>query len=242
MLILGLDCAGSACSAAVTEGDATLATCQEIMRRGQAERIVPMMQEVLETAGRSAEALDAIGVTVGPGAFTGVRIGIAAAQGIGRAAGCPVIGVSVTEALAAAVPVAPASTLVVVLDSRRPDPFIEIFRASESGWQGDGPVALSGGLAALPDALGLSDTKGPSGADAQADHLIVAGDLAEQAVATMGAGRVAAVSAYPDPARVAVLAARMLSEGQPAPAVPLYLRAPDVSAPSRDRARRPAGA
>lgn len=227
MLILGLDCAGSACSAAVTEGATVLAASQEIMRRGQAERIVPMIRDVLQAADRTPGALDAVAVTVGPGAFTGVRIGIAAAQGIGRAAGCPVVGVSVTQALAVAVPCEAGAVLAVVLDSRRADPFVEIYRPTEGRWQGDGPCALAGGLSSLAEALGdRTDT-------------IIAGDLAEEALAALGTGRVASVSPHPDPGNVAALAAQALAAGTPSPAVPLYLRAPDVSAPSRDRARRP---
>ncbi|MEC9267374.1 MAG: tRNA (adenosine(37)-N6)-threonylcarbamoyltransferase complex dimerization subunit type 1 TsaB [Pseudomonadota bacterium] len=230
MLILGLDCAGSACSAAVIDEEGALATRQEVMRRGQAERIVPMIAEVLSEADRTPDALGAVAVTVGPGAFTGVRIGIAAAQGIARAAGCPVVGITVTDALADAVPPSDGETLVVVLDSRRSDPFVERFRFSGNVWRGDGPCALPGGLGVLADFLH------------GAPPPIFAGDLAEEARSTIGAGRVATVLSYPDPVRVAALAGRALSAGVAAPAVPLYLRAPDVSAPSKDRARRPSGA
>lgn len=229
MLILGLDCAGSACSAAVIDDGVALAARQEVMRRGQAERIVPMIAEVLTDADRTPDALGAVAVTVGPGAFTGVRIGIAAAQGIARAAGCPVVGITVTDALANAVPPSDGETLVVVLDSRRPDPFVERYRLSGNVWRGDGPCALPGGLGAL--AAFLEGVQAP----------ILAGDLAEEARAALRTGRVAEISPHPDPVRVATLAERALSGGEAAPAVPLYLRAPDVSAPSKDRARRPSG-
>ena len=226
MIVLGLDCAGAACSAAIVDGDTIRARYQEEMQRGQAERIVPMVADCLRDAGLDAAALDGIAVTVGPGAFTGVRIGIAAAQGLSRAAGVPLIGVTVTESLAAAIPADTDRPLAVAIDSRRADPFLEVFQARDGVWVGDRARAV----AATADAL---DAEIP-------DNAMLVGDYAIRLRDLIGRGTVLSASPYPDPAAVARLGRDRLNDGTGKPAVPLYLRAPDVSAPSRDKARRPA--
>lgn len=228
MILLGLDCAGTACSAAIL-GDGELRSFrQEIMNRGQAERIVPMIRTCLEEAGCTAADLDGVAVTVGPGAFTGVRIGIAAAQGIARTAECPVIGVTVTAALAQAVPPRPDVQLCAAIDSRRADPFCEVFRAQDTQWLGNGPEILSGGFAALAER--------PLGPDKE---MLFVGNKADEAREALGSGTVLSAVVHPDPGDIARLGLAALGAGQIHPPVPLYLRAPDVSAPSRDKARRP---
>ncbi|NMM44956.1 tRNA (adenosine(37)-N6)-threonylcarbamoyltransferase complex dimerization subunit type 1 TsaB [Rhodospirillaceae bacterium KN72] len=227
MIVLGLDCAGAACSAAIIDGDTIRARYQEEMQRGQAERIVPMIADCLHDAGLNVAALDGIAVTVGPGAFTGVRIGIAAAQGLSRAADIPLIGVTVTECLAAAIPADTDRPLAVVIDSRRADPFIEIFQARDMTWIGDGARAV----AATVDALSAEIP----------ENAVLIGDYADRLRDLIGRGTVLSALPYPDPAAVARLGRDRLRVGTGKPAVPLYLRAPDVSAPSRDKARRPMG-
>ena len=70
------------------------------MQRGQAERLAPMVREVMEKAGVAFAALDRIAVTKGPGSFTGVRVGLSFARALALALGKPCIGVSTLEALA----------------------------------------------------------------------------------------------------------------------------------------------
>ena len=101
MRVLAIDSAMNGCSACVYEThndeDCTgvvLAEEQLEMSRGQAEHLMPMIQSVMEKSVTEYNNLDLIGVTNGPGAFTGMRIGIATAKAIGLAAGKPVIGVS----------------------------------------------------------------------------------------------------------------------------------------------------
>ena len=69
------------------------------MSTGQAERLVPMIEAVMARANLRFEDLDLIAVTLGPGAFTGVRIGIATAEGLGLASGRPVLGLTSFEAV-----------------------------------------------------------------------------------------------------------------------------------------------
>ncbi len=93
MYILSLDSAGNACSACVWCDGRVLAEAREEMARGQDARLVPLTQNVMAKAGMTFDGLDRIAVTRGPGSFTGLRIGLAAARGFGLAANKPVVGV-----------------------------------------------------------------------------------------------------------------------------------------------------
>ncbi|RMD63862.1 MAG: tRNA (adenosine(37)-N6)-threonylcarbamoyltransferase complex dimerization subunit type 1 TsaB, partial [Alphaproteobacteria bacterium] len=104
--MLALDAAGAACSAALWRDGAVRARRFEVMSRGQAERLVPMIQDVMAAAGQAYAALDAVAVACGPGGFTGVRIALATARGLALAQHLPLVGVSSFEAVAAAVPAA----------------------------------------------------------------------------------------------------------------------------------------
>ena len=98
MKLLAIDTATEACSAALWL-DGQLLERYEVMGRGHAERILPMIDELLVTAGLKLNALDALAVGRGPGAFTGVRIAIGVAQGLGLGSGLPVFPVSDLAAL-----------------------------------------------------------------------------------------------------------------------------------------------
>lgn len=98
MRVLAIDTALNACSVALIESGAVLATLSEPMQRGHAERIAPMAQEVM---GQTAfSTIDRIVVTTGPGSFTGVRVGLAFARAMALALEVPCVGVSTLEALA----------------------------------------------------------------------------------------------------------------------------------------------
>jgi tRNA threonylcarbamoyladenosine biosynthesis protein TsaB len=102
MNLLAFDSAQAACSAAVRR-DSTLAARRFArMERGHAEALMPMIVAVLADAGIGFPALDAVAVTVGPGSYTGIRVGLAAAKGIALARGIPLIGVTTLEAVARA--------------------------------------------------------------------------------------------------------------------------------------------
>ena len=100
-LTLGFDTSAAHCAAALLSGDRLLASAFEEMRIGQAERLMPLLEEVLAQGGRTWADLDVLGVGVGPGNFTGVRIAVAGARGLGLALGIPVEGVTAPEAYAA---------------------------------------------------------------------------------------------------------------------------------------------
>ncbi len=117
MIVLGLDTAVGACSVAVLADDEPLAALSEPMLRGHQERLALMVQEAMDQAGLAFKALDRIGVTVGPGSFTGLRVGLAFAKGLGLALARPVVGVGTLDALAASEP--GADLTVAAIDARR---------------------------------------------------------------------------------------------------------------------------
>ena len=97
-LILAFDTSAAHCAAALVSGDTVLAARAEEMGRGQAERLMPMLEELLAETGHGWRDLDALGVGIGPGNFTGIRISVAAARGLALALGIPAVGVSGLEA------------------------------------------------------------------------------------------------------------------------------------------------
>ncbi|WP_282603590.1 tRNA (adenosine(37)-N6)-threonylcarbamoyltransferase complex dimerization subunit type 1 TsaB [Paracoccus sp. PARArs4] len=103
-LTLGFDTSAAHCAAALLRGDRLLASRHEEMAKGQAERLMPMIEELLSEAGVTFRQIDVIGVGTGPGNFTGIRVAVAAARGLSLAMGVPAIGVSATEALAWGLP------------------------------------------------------------------------------------------------------------------------------------------
>lgn len=97
--VLAFDTSGPYCAAALLIGEKVLVR-QEDMPRGQAERLMPFLDDLLAEAQTDWRSLDALGVCTGPGNFTGIRISVAAARGLALGLGCPAIGVSALEALA----------------------------------------------------------------------------------------------------------------------------------------------
>ena len=114
-VVLAFDTSAAHCAAAVVSGTRILAQRVEPMDKGQAERLMPLLAEVLAEAQVNYAGLSAIGVGTGPGNFTGVRISVAAARGLALGLGIPAIGISGFEALAAGLP----DDVVTLLDARR---------------------------------------------------------------------------------------------------------------------------
>ena len=99
-LVLGFDTSAAHCAAALLCGDRVVATRTEDMARGQAERLMVLLEEILAEARAEWRDLDTIGVGIGPGNFTGIRISVSAARGLALALKIPAIGVSTFQALA----------------------------------------------------------------------------------------------------------------------------------------------
>lgn len=111
MLTLGFDTSAAHVAAALLSGDDVLAVQGDLMAKGQAEHLMPMIEEMLSISGKSWQDLDRIGVGVGPGNFTGIRIAVSAARGLGLSLNIPAVGVNGFE-VAALNATAPCRALV----------------------------------------------------------------------------------------------------------------------------------
>ncbi len=225
MRILALDTALAACSTVLWEDGRIRARSYHEMARGQAEVLLPAVVRAMSEAGADFDGLDLIAATLGPGSFTGLRVGLAAARGLALAARCPLVGVTTFEAVAEAIPATEAAgrSVLVAFDTRRRDLYIQLFLAGDAG--GPNPMAPAGPARVIaPAALAGVLPVGP---------VLLAGDGAGHALAAFGeaAGRFSVSSSppRPDAAQVAVVAARR-SRGEipPLPALPIYLRPPAV--------------
>jgi tRNA threonylcarbamoyladenosine biosynthesis protein TsaB len=216
MRVLAIDTALAACSAAVldTEPMSVLASESLPMLRGHAEALMPLVAELMRRADLAFAHIDRIVVTTGPGSFTGLRVGIAAARGIALAADKPAFGVSTLSAYAAPyLADDDATPIVAAIDARHDHVYLQVFGAA-------GRIVVAPRLAAMSDAVRAA-SQAPSrivGSAAQA----IAGRLPDGAPTPL---RVDAREA-PDIVWVARMGA-VLPEGQ-SPPKPQYLRAPDA--------------
>ena len=234
MRILGFDTATSACSAAVWEDGRIAARRFEPMSRGQSERLMPMVREVLSEAGADFPDLDLLAVTTGPGAFTGLRIGLAAARGMALAGDLACFGVTTLDVVAAGVSETERqkANVLVVLDSKRAEVYAQAFRSDLR--------PLSEAQALMPADLAALMANG----EGDADRVLVAGDGAGQVIQALKDKGIEAVLStapgVPDAATVAAIAAERWSSDQPAePLRPLYLRPPDAKASKNGGGIRP---
>ena len=106
-----------------------------------------MIAELLDEAGWSRKSLDRIGVSVGPGSFTGLRVGIACAQGLSLGLGVPVVGVTSLQAMARAVPASIPGLRCALLDARRGEVFAAAHQPGPRAVQAFAPAALPAGSA-----------------------------------------------------------------------------------------------
>jgi tRNA threonylcarbamoyladenosine biosynthesis protein TsaB len=130
MIVLALDTAGVDCAVAVynSDGDSVLGEVTETIGRGHAERLMTVMDEALAQAGLGLDAVDRIAVTVGPGSFTGIRVGVAAARGLALSLGIPAVGVTTLETMAAtALEKAPGRPVLAARDAKRDEIYLQFF-------------------------------------------------------------------------------------------------------------------
>ncbi|MEQ8709518.1 MAG: tRNA (adenosine(37)-N6)-threonylcarbamoyltransferase complex dimerization subunit type 1 TsaB [Rhodospirillales bacterium] len=223
--LLALDTATGACSVAVAAGGVIAARLYREMRRGQSEHLIGMIEAVMAESGHGFPDLDGIIVTRGPGAFTGLRIGIATARAVGLACGTPVFGMTTTEVIAAGVrrlSDSPVRVLAAV-DGRRAEPYVQMFDA-------DG-MPCSEIIAATADNIAEVITEAP---------FILAGDGCDRAVPLLPRAPLRRIDVMPDAAEMALLADRRRASGAGlSPADPLYIRPPDaVTQADAEAARR----
>jgi tRNA threonylcarbamoyladenosine biosynthesis protein TsaB len=215
MRLLAIDCALDACSAAVLDTDHAAITASESlgMDRGHAEAIMPLIARVMDRAQIEFEELHRIAVTVGPGSFTGLRVGIAAARGIALAAAKPAVGLSTLAAFAAPhIAAEDATPVVVAIDARHEHVYLQVFGA-------DGRTLVAPQIAPVHEAVRAA-LAGRARIVGSAELLARAWPKNERAPALLDQ------RGAPDIAWVARLGAAA-AEGH-GPPKPFYLRAPDA--------------
>jgi tRNA threonylcarbamoyladenosine biosynthesis protein TsaB len=229
VILLALESATSACSVAVCDDAGRVLG----HRRGepaadQADRLVELIDAVLRGAGLDYDAVDVIAVNHGPGSFTGVRAGVAAARGLALAAARPVLAVNTLEVLAAALGPQPAGTIVAALDARRGQVYVQSFDHRLD--------AISAPQVVTPEDLTFAAASAPF-------HLVGNGAALVRA-ALPDDVRILSDSAEPDALWVAQRAIVRLAAGERPVAgravQPLYLRAPDARLPTARGMRAPA--
>jgi tRNA threonylcarbamoyl adenosine modification protein YeaZ len=205
-LILAFDTSAAHCAAALLCGDRCLVARHEDMTRGQAERLMPLLEELLTEAGATWRDLARIGVGIGPGNFTGVRIGVSTARGLALSLKIPAIGVSSLEAVAHA----SQGPVLAAIAAPRAGGYFEGYRMAH-------PVALQTcEIAALPTAWAEPG-------------LTCIGSAAAEAAAALGTTASPATFA-PAHAIARITAQRELIPGlRPAP---LYLQPADAAPPA----------
>jgi N6-L-threonylcarbamoyladenine synthase len=124
-LILAFDTSAAHCAAALLSGDRILAQASEAMSKGQAERLIGLCDELLASQSADYSDLTAVGVGIGPGNFTGIRIAVSAARGLALGLGIPAVGVSGFDALRFGT----AEPCACAIDARRGDVYLQVFNA-----------------------------------------------------------------------------------------------------------------
>ncbi len=130
MLILGIDTSTDSVSVAIGEGSRVLAQSEAVSDRQHCEALAPMIDFVRQQAGVSFREIGAIAVDTGPGLFTGLRVGVAAAKAIAFSLDLPIIGICSLDVLATAAPSSDA-VIVSVIDARRHETFWSMYRNIE---------------------------------------------------------------------------------------------------------------
>ncbi len=222
MRLLVIDTALEACSVGLAVDDSAPVMASEIVGRGHAERLMPMIREVMDAAGLAFADLDRIAVTVGPGSFTGLRIGIAAARGVCLVTGAEAVGIGTLAAHADAARAELGPTPVLaVLAAVRGEVYGQHFSPDGTA---DGAPRL-GAPQTFVSLLAANTMIAGSGADALAD---VVGREAE--------ARIVHRASAPDVAALLRLA-RLAPSASERPR-PLYLRPPDAKPQASAVARR----
>lgn len=219
--VLALDTSVSACAVCLWQSGAVRAQAVRDMTHGHAEALAPLVRDVLAQAGVAVADLAAVAVTRGPGGFTGIRVGLAFARGLGLAAGCPVRGATTTAVLARMALVGTVDDdrpVAVVMDARRAAVYLQVFDARGAAL--GAPESLVPAMAR--DALAALPGRG----------VRITGDGAALLPAPLADG----MDILPDaatPPNPAVLAA-LVASGDPATEDrprPLYVRPPDATLP-----------
>ncbi|BBE73754.1 tRNA (adenosine(37)-N6)-threonylcarbamoyltransferase complex dimerization subunit type 1 TsaB [Oharaeibacter diazotrophicus] len=212
MIVLAFDTAHDRTAVALV-GPRLDAVRVETMERGHAERLLPLVDAVLAEAGVALADVDRFAVTVGPGSFTGIRVGVAAARGLALATGRPAVGIGSLPALAASLPEPAEGPVLATVDARRGEVYAALYAAD--GREIEPPFAAEA-ADVLARIAGRATAIVGSGAPILAHAAATAGLVVPPSFPLGG----------PDPRAVARLAGRLAAPF--APVVPLYVRPPDA--------------
>ncbi|MCB5201466.1 tRNA (adenosine(37)-N6)-threonylcarbamoyltransferase complex dimerization subunit type 1 TsaB [Neorhizobium sp. T786] len=208
MIVLAIDTAGVDCSAALYDSETgrMLAAVTDMIGKGHAERLMAVIDEVLAQAALELKDVDRIAVVIGPGSFTGIRVGVAAARGLALALDISSVGITTLETLAAMHLGEPSGRpLLVAMDAKRNELYVQTFAAD--GRHLSEPVAMS-----PEDTASLASS--------------LSADVAGSGRALVMGEENAAVADRFDIATVARLGALKTEEASRPK--PLYLRGPDA--------------
>jgi tRNA threonylcarbamoyladenosine biosynthesis protein TsaB len=216
VLILALDTSADICSLALTDGPRELTSLQFRHQRRLSERLTPLIEFVLRDYGVSLKDVEALAVGLGPGSFTGVRVGVTLTKTLAFALEKPVVGVSSLDALAEPFarirPFAPP--LATVTPTRRTESVAAFYRAGETA-----PVSPA---EVLPNEVIAAQARAALGVE----RLLLLGENAETVRAAAPEDRISAFAAAPTALSIARLTVPRLMQGAPDDAdtlVPLYI-------------------
>lgn len=213
MKILAVDTALGACSAAVLGNDQLLARRFEVMQRGHAEALAPMVEAAMQDASFNFTTLERLAVTTGPGTFTGQRVGLAFMRALRIALNLPLVGVTTLSAMAHQAMAAHGIGIGVALhDARRDEVYLEV----------------CGGTASPPRVLSFDDAVARVGEIH--NPIVLAGTAAARAKSQL---RNAVLSNVLQPDALWVARLGILATVPDGPPRPLYLRPPDAKLPVR---------
>lgn len=201
MLILSIDTSSADLSVALVNENGSLGLVEENMLRGQGEALIPYIQSMMQQAGLPMNAVEGVAVAVGPGSFTGVRVGLSTARGIGLALDIPVYGVTNLEAAAAGL----NEPVTVTLDTKRGDYYTQQFDKN-------------GNAIGEPSIQSADDLK-------QQLPFTAIGDGAMKLAEEIGCD----VAMKPQSSAISIAQIALSRLDNPLPAEPLYLREADVT-------------
>jgi tRNA threonylcarbamoyl adenosine modification protein YeaZ len=170
MILLAIDTAAGLCAACIRNSENGVELGREVLAigKGHAERLIGVIESALGQAGLAYADLDRIGVAVGPGSFTGVRVGVATARGLALALGVPAVGVNTLEALAAEAHANfPDNPILAAIDGRRGDLYCAIYAP-------DGAVLSEPAAISVADAVSLARRHDAAIAGNGADAILAA--------------------------------------------------------------------
>ncbi len=208
MIVLALDTAGVDCAAAIYDSgrNTVLGEASDMIGKGHAEHLMGIVDRALDRAGVTLSDVERLAVTVGPGSFTGIRVGVAAARGFALSLGIPAVGISTLEVMAAAQRAkTPGRAVLATMDAKRDEIYLQSFAA---------------------DGTALDEARAVSTADAQAFAADFDGEITGSATPILKpAASGEHANAFPISVVARLGAAANPDAGKPKP---LYLRGPDA--------------